>query len=406
MSSAELKPKAAEPDAPVASNESVTHKKRLWPYALVLLTFVAGLVLTGIRSRLKAEEVQRSVAEQSAITAVSVVQPKRIMSEQQVTLPGSVEPFISSPIYARTDGYLRKWYFDIGAHVKKGNLLVIIETPEIDQQLEQARSNLATAEANLELSRVTTDRYEALLKKHAVSQQDADNAKAAYQANQSIVNADKANVQRFETLVSFEKVYAPFDGFITARHTDIGDLISAGSSTAPRTQLFDIAQVGTLRVYVNVPEEYSHHVAPGKTEAEIVLPGFSGQTFPGQLVRTAKAINMSTRTLLVEIDVDNAAGRLFSGSYAEVHLRIPSNESTFVIPTNCLIFKSQGLQVALVRDGKVLLADLVPGHDHGTEIEVESGLGDGDQVIINPSDSVTSGQSVRIVQAVLPGDRK
>ena len=291
----------------------------------------------------------RAVTAEMAVPSVSVVLPKRTAPAQEIILPGNIQPYISSPIYARTDGYLKKWYFDIGAHVKAGQLLATIQTPEVDEQLAQARSTLATAQANLELAQITRDRYQSLLKKHAVAQQDVDNAVGTYTANKAIVDADMANVRHYEALVSFEKVYAPFDGVITARNTDIGDLINSGSSTAPRTDLFDIAQTRTLRVYVNVPEEYSQAVKPGETAADIVLAEFPGKRFPGKLVRTAEAINATTRTLLVEVDLDNPSGTLLSGSYAEVHLKIPGQNSTYLLPVSSLIFRSDKLQVGVVK---------------------------------------------------------
>ena len=255
-----------------------------------------------------------------ALTAVSVVAPKQTAPAEEIILPGNVQPFITSPVYARTNGYLKKWYFDIGAHVKKGQLLAVIETPEVDQQLQQARSNLSTAQANLELATITKTRYQGLLKTHAVAQQDADNAVGTYNANKAIVQADQAAVDQYAALVSFEKVYAPFDGVITARNTDIGDLINSGSSTGVKTDLFHIVQPGMLRVYVNVPEEYSRGIKVGMT-ADLALAEFPGRTFQGNLVRTADAINMTTRTLLVEIDVANPTNTLLTGSYAEVHFK-------------------------------------------------------------------------------------
>jgi RND family efflux transporter MFP subunit len=319
-----------------------------------LAVFTAVLVLAfGIRSRVRAETTLRGVTDQMAIPSVSVVMPRQTAPATEIILPGNMQPFISSPIYARTDGYLKKWYFDIGAHVKAGELLAVIQTPEVDEQLAQARSTLNTAEANLKLAQITRDRYESLLTKHAVAQQDVDNAVGAYTANNAIVDADTANVRHYEALVSFEKVYAPFDGVITARNTDIGDLINSGSNTAPRTDLFDIAQTRTLRVYVNVPEEYSQGIKPGQTAAEVALAEFPGKRFPGKLVRTSESINATTRTLLVEVDLDNPGGNLFSGSYAEVHLNIQAQNSTF---------------------------------------------------LLNPPDSLVSGQEVTIVHAALPGD--
>ena len=339
-----------------------------------------------------------------ALPSVSVVLPKQVAPSQEIILPGNIQPFISSPVYARTDGYLKKWFFDIGAHVKTGQLLSVIQAPEVDEQLEQARSTLATAQANLDLAQITRDRYQGLLKKHAVAQQDVDNAVGTYSANKAIVDADMANMRHYEALVSFEKVYAPFDGVITARNTDIGDLINAGSNSAPRTDLFHIAQTGTLRVYVNVPEQYSQGVSPDKTGAEVVLAEFPGQKFRGRLVRTAEAINATTRTLLVEVDLDNPKGTLFSGSYAEVHLHIPGQNSTFLLPVSALIFRSQKLQVGVVKNGRVTVTDITPGHDFGDQIEVVAGLKADDQVITNPSDSLVTGQEVKTVKATLPGD--
>jgi RND family efflux transporter MFP subunit len=377
---------------------------RRWFMPSVIGVIVITLLVVGIRSRLKAEANLRTVTTQMAVPSVSVVQPKPAAPAQEIVLPGNIQPFISSPVYARTDGYLKKWYFDIGVHVKAGQLLATIQSPEIDEQLSQARSTLATAQANLNLAEITKTRYEAMFQKHAVAQQDRDNAEGTYSANKAVVDADMANVRHYEALVSFEKVYAPFDGVITARNTDIGDLINAGSNSAPKTDLFHIAQTGTVRVYVNVPEEYSRGIKPGETGADIVLAEFPGQKFPGKVVRTAEAINGTTRTLLTELDLPNPGNTLLTGSYTEVHLRIPSQNSTFQIPVNTLIFRSDHLQAGVVRNGKVELADLTPGRDFGNEIEIVAGLRAGDQVVVNPPDSLVSGQQVNIVQASLPGD--
>jgi RND family efflux transporter MFP subunit len=407
MNDIEIKETIDRPElVPLTHRNAGKPSPRRWLATLVIALIVAAILIFGIRSRVKAESNLRTVTAQMAVPSVSVVKPKQTASAQEIILPGNVQPFISSPIYARTDGYLKKWYFDIGAHVKAGQLLAIIQTPEVDQQLSQARSNLATAQANLELAKITRDRYQGLLGKHAVAQQDVDNAVGTYNANKAIVDADTANVEHYAALVSFEKVYAPFDGVITARNTDIGDLINSGSSTAPRTNLFDIAQPGTLRVYVNVPEEYSRGIIPGQTASDIVLAEFPGEKFQGKLVRTASAINMTTRTLLAEIDVDNPKGTLLTGSYAEVHLKVPGQGSTFLIPVNTLIFRSQHLQVGVVRDGKVVLAEVTPGHDFGAEIEIVAGLKADDQVVLNPPDSLVTGQQVQIVDATLPGDTK
>src|ERR1700756_1102180 len=281
----------SEPTPPLNDLGAGKRSRKTWVVVAVAVIAVAALLGSGIWSRVRAGATLRTETVQAALPPVSVVSPKRTAPTDEIILPGNVQPFISSPIYARTNGYLRKWYFDIGAHVKKGQLLAIIETPEVDQQLQQARSNLLTAQANLELAAITKTRYQGLLTKNAVSQQDVDNAVGTYNANKAIVDADKAAVQQYEALVSFEKVYAPFDGVITARNTDIGDLINSGSSSTAKTDLFHIAQTGTVRVYVNVPEEYSRGIQPGKTEADIVLAELPGQKFPGKVVRTAEAIN-------------------------------------------------------------------------------------------------------------------
>jgi RND family efflux transporter MFP subunit len=378
---------------------------RRWLVLIIAVVVVAALLVSGIVSRVRARTALKAETAQVALTAVSVVSPKQTAPAEEIILPGNVQPFITSPIYARTNGYLKKWFFDIGAHVKKGQLLALIETPEVDQQLQQARSNLSTAQANLELATITKTRYQGLLKKHAVSQQDADNAVGTYNANRAIVQADQAAVDQYAALVSFEKVYAPFDGVITARNTDIGDLINSGSNANAKTDLFHVAQPGTLRVYVNVPEEYSRGVKVGMT-ADLALAEFPGRTFQGNLVRTADAINMTTRTLLVEIDVPNPTNTLLTGSYAEVHLKVPTQSSTFIIPVNTLIFRSEGLRVGIVKDQKVTLTSVTPGHDFGNQIEIVAGLKPEDQIIINPPDSVVTGQQVQIVQASLPGDTK
>ncbi len=366
--------------------------RKSWLVLAIAVIVVLAILGSGIWSRVRARTTLNTETAQAALPAVSVVSPKQTAPADEIILPGNVQPFITSPIYARTNGYLKKWYFDIGAHVKQGQLLAVIETPEVDQQLQQARSNLLTAQANLELASITKTRYQGLLKSNAVSQQDVDNAVGTFNANKAIVDADKAAVEQYSALVSFEKVYAPFDGVITARNTDIGDLINSGSSTAAKTDLFHISQPGKLRVYVNVPEEYSQGIKVGMT-ADLSLAEFPGRKFQGTLVRTAEDINVTTRTLLIEIDVDNPKGTLLTGSYAEVHLAVPTQASTFLLPVNTLIFRTEGLRVGVVKDGKVVLTAVTPGHDFGNQIEIVAGLKADDQVIINPPDSIVSGQA-------------
>lgn len=379
--------------------------RKPWLVAGIALIAVATVFGWGVWSRVRSRAVLSSETAQVARQAVSVVLPKRTAPKQEIILPGNVQPFIASPIYSRTNGYLKKWYMDIGARVQRGQLLAVIETPEVDQQLQQSLSNLNTAKANLALAETTKYRYQGLLADNAVSQQDVDNAVGTYNANKATVEANQANVRQLQALQSFEKIYAPFNGVITARNIDIGDLVDSGSSGGVKTDLFHISQPGTLRVYVNVPEEYSQGIKTGMT-ADLSLAEFPGRKFQGKLVRTSDAINITTRTLLIEVDVANPAGTLLTGSYAEVHLAVPAQASTYLLPVNTLIFRSEGLHVATVRDGKVVLSAVTPGHDFGNEIEIVDGLKANDQVVVNPPDSIVSGQGVEIVQAKLPGDIK
>ena len=377
--------------------------RRGWLIGGAIFLFFAGVLTFGILERIHTNATLRTETADLAVPTVSVVQPKRAAPSQEIVLPGNVQPFITSPVFARTNGYLEHWYYDIGTHVKKGQLLAVIASPEVDQQLQQARSNLLTAQANLELASVTKTRYEGLKKTNAVSQQDVDNAVGTYNANKAIVEADQAGVRQYSALVSFEKVYAPFDGVITARNTDIGDLINAGSNANAKTDLFHIAQPGMLRVYVNVPEEFSQQTKPGLT-ADLKLAEFPGRMFTGKLVRTAEAINYTTRTLLVEVDVDNPSGELLSGAYAEVHFKVPGQASTYILPVDTLLFRKEGLNVAIVENGKAKLVPVVAGHDFGTSIEIVSGLKGNESVIESPPDSIVTGETVQIAapQATSP----
>jgi RND family efflux transporter MFP subunit len=380
-------------------------RARSWWIAILAFVVVVVVVISGIVPRKRAEANLATETQQMAIPTVSVVQAKRSAPGQEVVLPANVQAYIDSPIYARTNGYLKHWYADIGARVKEGQLLADIETPEVDQQLRQARADLATSEANLHLSQITAERYAGLLKTDSVSKQDADNAEGDFAAKQATVHSAQANVKRLEELQSFEKIYAPFAGVITARNTDIGALIDSGSSGGSRTELFHIAQPDKLRVYVNVPEAYSQAAKPGLT-ATLTLAEFPGRTFPGTLVRTANAIDQSTRTLLVEIRVDNPTGTLFTGAYAEVHLKLPTPASSLILPVNALLFRSEGLMVAAVTDGKhAELKPITLGHDFGSEVEVVAGLAGDESIIVNPPDSIVSGQAVRIVQPAAQGSQ-
>src|SRR5581483_7314164 len=310
--------------------------KRHWLIAVIVVVVAAIVFISGVLPRVKARETLKRETQDLAVANVVVVQPKKAAPSQELVLPANVQPYISAPIYARTNGYLKRWYVDIGARVRQRQLLAEIETPEVDQQLQQARANLATAEANLKLSEITATRYQDLLKTDSVAKQDTDNAIGQYNANKAIVQAQQANVRQLQQLQSFEKIYAPFSGVITARNTDIGALISSGTSA--QAGLFQIAQPEKLRVYVNVPQAYSQGAKPGLM-GELTFPEFPGKRFQGKLVRTAESIDPASRTLLVEFSVDNPTGTLLSGAYAELHLKIPGIASSYIVPVNTLLFR-------------------------------------------------------------------
>jgi RND family efflux transporter MFP subunit len=388
----DVEPRAASPSGP-------SHRRsRHWWVAVLAFAAVVAVVVSGILPRIQARNTLAKETKEMAIPTVAVVHPKPSAPSSEIILPANVQAYIDSPIYARTNGYLKTWSADIGARVMAGQLLAEIETPEVDQQLRQARADLRTAEANLNLAQITADRYVGLLKTDSVSKQDTDNAQANYAAQKATVQAGEANVKRLEQLQSFEKIYAPFTGVITARNTDIGALIDSGSGGGTRTELFHIAQPDRLRVYVNVPQVYSQAAKPGLT-ADLVLSEFPGRHFEGKLVRTAHAIDQTTRTLLVEIAVNNPTGTLLSGAYAEVHLKLPGATSTFTLPVTTLLFRSEGLRVATVVDGQhAELKPITVGRDYGSDIEVVAGLTGDEAVIANPPDSIVSGEEVRVAQ--------
>ncbi len=374
---------------------------------LLLVVAVAALVVIwGISSRRQANVQLAAETQELAVPTVSVVHPKPGAPQQEVVLPGDMQPYIDAPIFARTNGYLKKWYADIGARVKSGELLAEIDAPEIDQQLLQARADLATAEANLRLADITATRYKELLKTDSVSQQDVDNATGNLDARRTTAESARSNVKRLEQLQSFEKVYAPFDGMITGRNTDIGQLIDSGSSGGTARELFHIASVSRLRVYVNVPQIDAPQISTG-LRAQLVLTEFPGRTFEGIVVRSSGSIDASTRTLLTEVDVDNSSGLLKPGSYVEVHLRLPTPVNAFTLPVNATIFKSAGMQVAVVKNGKtVSLIPITIGRDFGTEIEVVSGLKGDEAIVLNPPDSLANGSVVRLAENGAPSQRK
>ena len=363
---------------------------------LAVLSLLAFGVMRGINTRIKAAANVKQETVDMSVSTVSVIHPKRGALKDEIVLPGNIQAFIVSPIYARINGYLKKWYFDIGGRGKAGQLLAEIEAPEVDKQLDQARADLATFEANLSLSQSTMTRWQDLLKRDAVAKQETDDKIGDYQAKKATVDSGRANVKRLEDMVSFEKVYAPFDGVITARNTDIGALINAGNGGVSQ-QLFTLAATNTLRVFVNVPQMHSRSAAPG-VGAQLTLAEFPNRRFVGKIARNAEAIDPTTRTLLTEVDVDNATGELLPGAFAQVHLTLAAKAPSLVLPVNALLFRAEGLQAGVVREGgKVELISIVVGKDYGTEVEVvSSGLTETDNVIVNPPDSLATGTTVRV----------
>jgi RND family efflux transporter MFP subunit len=354
---------------------------------------LVSAIVWGLHVRAAHEAAVAHATQAAAILSVNVVHPVEGSKADDLALPGSVQAFTDTPIYSRTNGYLKKWYFDIGSHVRKGDLLAEIETPEIDQQLDQSRAELERMQANAELAGVTSNRWQALLAKHAVSQQEADQTRANYIAAQAAVDASRANVRRLEQLQSYERIIAPFDGVITARNTDIGDLIDAGSGSTNPRELFHMDATGKLRVYVAVPEVDSDAIHDGD-HATLTQDSNPDLRIPGTIVRNADAIDHSTRTLNVEVDVDNSKGALRPGAYVFVHFHLPAIGNTVTIPSNTLLFRAEGLRVGVVRGERVQLVPVTIGHDFGNSVEITSGLSPADEVILDPSDSLANGIEV------------
>jgi RND family efflux transporter MFP subunit len=365
----------------------------------VILLFL--LVVIGVAYRLlshaSAEHQLKKATDANAVPTVSITHPTVTGASDELALPGNTQAFDDTPIYARTSGYLKKWFVDIGAHVRQGELMATIETPELDEQLMVARAELKSAQAELNLANTTSERYQNLLKQDSVSRQETDVAVSGAAAKLAAVEAAQAAVRRLEQLQSFEKVYAPYSGVVTQRNTDIGDLIDAGSPTTPGNakELYRIASVNELRVFVAVPEVYSPDIHNGDT-ATLTLDEYPGQTFTGTVARNSNAIDSSSRTLNVEVDVDNKDGKLLPGAYVFVHFKIPVQSQLLSVPSNALIFRSEGMQVAIVRDGKVHLQHVAIAKDNGKSVEIANGLGANDAIILNPSDSIAEGQQVDV----------
>ncbi len=383
--------------------DDTPRRRRGWLWLVAIAAVVVIAYVAGVIPRLRTRQRVRDETHVMATRYVAVVKPQRSAPVQSIVLPGDVQAFTSTPIFARTSGYLKKWYVDIGAPVKRGQILAVIETPEVDQELQQARDVLASAEANLALAEVTAKRYTASWQARSVSQQELDTALSSLQANRAAVAADRADVRRLEALTSFQIVRAPFDGVISARNTDVGDLINAGSTSTPQTELFHIVQPSKLRVYVSVPEAYASSAKPG-LHADLVLAATPGKTLSGTIARTASAIDPTTRTLQIEIRLDNADGQLFAGTYAQVTLELPTPGDVFTLPVETLIFRSEGLTVSKVVDGRAVMVKVDPGRDFGDRIEIVRGLSGDEQVIVSPPDSLTAGEAIQIAKpAEKPG---
>ena len=363
-------------------------------YSLLLGAFALILALWGEVSRVRARASLARESAEAAIPMVNIVVPNRTPLGEELVLPGTVQAYIEAPIYARTSGYLEDWRTDIGTEVTKGQLLGEIETPEVDQQLSQAEADLATARANEALSNTTNTRWKGLLSTESVSKQDADEKAGDAAAKKAAADSAAANVARLRELESFKRVLAPFNGVITARNTDIGALINAGQSAG--SELFRIADMHKLRIYVHVPETYAAVTRPG-LDAELRFAEQPNKTFAAKTVRTSNALDPTLRTLEVELELDNANREVFPGAYAEVHFKLPASAESLRLPANTVLFRATGLQVATI-DGRkrVKLKSIVQGRDFGTSIEILSGLGADETVILNPPDSLTDGLLVRV----------
>ncbi len=388
--------KSPNPNSHAAQNhESAPHTASASPRKalvglLVVLIVAVVLAAVGMVARMRNDRVLARTTQELAAPTVIALNPKQGTPVTSLLLPGNVTAYTDSPIYARTSGYLTHWYFDIGAHVRKGELLAVIATPEIDQQLQQAQADLATAQANANNARIQADRYSGLVKSNAVSRQDTDTYINLAAATAAAVRSAQANVRRLSELQSFEKVYAPFDGVVTARNIDIGQLIDQGAGK----ELFHMQAIQTLRVYTNVPQQYAPTARRG-LKLDLTFPEHPGRTFQGTLVRTADAIDPVSRTLLVEVDVDNRKGELLPGSLAQVHFKAPASTPSFVVPAAALIFRREGLQLGTVVQGnKAHLVPVIIGEDDGATVQIISGIKADDKVIQDPPDSLIEGETV------------
>ena len=411
-------PQAAPSNVPQKPSLEPTPQATRRTVTILLVLFIVAVVvaITGIIPRMHARAALRQQTDNMAVPEVAVVTPQEGEPMQEVLLPGTIQAHGSAPIYARTNGYVKAWYHDIGTHVHKGELLAVIETPELDRQVDQARASLVTAKANLGLAQVTAQRYEGLRGTEAVSKQSIDTATQTESAQAATVTVAQQSLNQLLELQSFERVYAPFDGVITARNVDVGQLVDSGSNggtgssgnpggnistvgngvTGPQ-ELFHISSMDTVRIFISVPGVYVSEARPG-VKTNIDVPGYAGKVFKGTIVRTANAIDLNTRTLLVEVDIPNRGHELLPGAYAQVHLQLPMAHPALIIPVDSMLFRSEGLRVVTVdQKNHAHLQVITVGRDWGTKIEVLSGLTAQDRVINNPPDSITENEPVRVV---------
>jgi len=375
----------------VSKTGKKTHSARVAVIAVVVLLLAGGFAIV---RRLSEHQALAKETEKLAVPTVALTKPGTEPADESMVLPGQLQAFVQSAIYSRTNGYLLNWTHDIGSHVQKGQLLAEIDTPEVDQELSQAKAARQQIEAQLQLAKSSAERWTNLRKTDSVSQQEADQQTSAYTQAQANLAAADANVRRLEQLESFKHIYAPFSGVITRRNVDRGALITAGSTG--QRELFDIAQVDPLRVYVNVPQSDAPSIKTGLS-AFVELQEFPNQKFPGKVVRTADAIDPATRTLLTEIDVPNKGGHLLPGSYAQVSFAVPLHSTRITVPVNTLLFRAEGPRVAVVgSDQKVHLKPVTIGRDFGTKLEILGGLDQNDQIVVNPADSLEEGQRVNV----------
>jgi multidrug efflux pump subunit AcrA (membrane-fusion protein) len=408
----------APSDAPQKHSLEPTAKATRRTVAILIVLFIIAVVvaITGIIPRMHARAALRKQTDSMAVPDVAVVNPQMGQPMQQVLLPGTIQAYSDAPIYARTNGYVKAWYHDIGAHVTKGELLAVIETPELDRQVDEARANLDTAKANLGLAQVTAQRYEGLRGTQAVSKQSIDTATQTESAQAASLAVAQQSLNQLLEMQSFEHVYAPFDGIVTARNVDVGQLVDSGSNGGTGSssnpggnisaagnvingpqELFQVSSMNTVRIFVNVPGVYVSEARPG-VKTNIDIPGYPGRVFKGTIVRTANAIDLNTRTLLVEVDIPNPKHELLPGAYGQVHLQLPITHPALIIPVDAMLFRSEGLRVVTVdAQNRAHLQIITVGRDWGTKIEVLTGLTAQDRVINNPPDSITENEPVHVV---------